>query len=179
MKLRLGRWLRHWCLHICHVLCHFPPLWIIYLFLLTSCISQPYRDVRWTAEVTAYPALVIAYNFVLQPSRTMYHQPSPFYELSCCPLSLRAHITLPPLPSTSHSTKPALVLYTEHISEASFIYEEEKDFNVERIGLVSSLTCTIKMSQTFILLESLWKLQNCLNMWNWTNNYAIIHEARR
>lgn len=41
--------------------------------------------------------------------------------------------------------------YKEDINEAGFIYEE---FSVERIDLVSSLTHTIKMSQTFILPES-------------------------
>ena len=83
------------------------------------------------------------------------YQPSPLYQLSHCPLSPWARVTLPLLSSTSHSTKSALILYTEHISEACFIYEEEKDFNVERIGLVSSLTHTIKMPQTFVLPESL------------------------
>lgn len=105
--------------------------------------------------------------------------PLPSISWAVTPSPPKTHATLPLLPSTSRSTKPALILYTGHISEAGFIYEEEKDFNVERTGLVSSLTHTIKMSQTFFLLGSLWNLQNCLNKWKWADNYGIIHEVRR
>lgn len=41
MKLWLGGWLGHWHLHIwnSNVLCHCFPMWIIYLFFLTNCIT--------------------------------------------------------------------------------------------------------------------------------------------
>lgn len=83
------------------------------------------------------------------------NQPSPLYQLSHYHLFPWVHVTLPPLFSNLQSTKSALILYTVLLSEAGSTYEEENDFNVERTGLISSLSPTIKMSQTYILLESL------------------------
>lgn len=133
----------------------------MYLFLFTTYISQPYGDVHWTA--------CPGYFIVCQCcAGAIMSQPSPLCHLSHCHLSPWAHVTLPPLFSNSQSTKSALILYTVLLSEIGSIYEEEKDFSVERTGLVSSSTHTIKMSRTYILLKSLWNLQN------WTHNTELI-----
>lgn len=105
------------------------------------------------------------------------NQPSSLHQLSHCHFFPWAHVTLPLLFSYSQSTKSALISYAVLLSEVGSIYEEEKDFNVEKTSLVSSLTHTIKMSPIYILLESLWNPQNC--MWHWADNYKITHEARR
>lgn len=84
------------------------------------------------------------------------NQPSPLYQLNHCHISSWAHVTLPPLFSNSQSTRSSLISYTVLLSEVDSIYEE---IYVEKTGLVSSLTHTVKMSQTYIVLKSLWNPQ--------------------
>lgn len=162
IKLELGGWISHYHLHIWKAnLCNFFPRRVcVFIFVYKLYLTTIWGCALNSLSCVFYSLLMLCWS----------HHERALSSLSdeSLPSLPRAQVTLPPLFSYSQSTKSALISYTVLLSEVGSIHEEDKDFNVEKTGLISSLTHTIKMSQAYILLESLWNPQT------WICNTELI-----